>query len=239
MSSGVPNLANFQIFTQNVAGISQAYLPLTSPQYQHAFDQATNIVLKDLAQARSAPTSYSIIELATYNLGVHLIIEFAIDQSFPVSAAAWAAGLVTITTPTINTVQVGDRIAVSGISPYAYDNAPIDPGSQVAAFVVNSVINMTNFNYPLSPNPGTAILAANAAVSELYFTIARARLKINEFAPGIITSTSDLTTSAGLLNPKFMQALTLENLQLLKTSWGRAYMSIAQKYGPTIWGLTS
>jgi len=231
---GPPSLTNFQAFVQNVVGISAAYLPLSSPQYQHAFDQAMNIVNADIGSVLSVSTSFSVIELATYNLGAHLLIEFAQDVSWSIFAASWSVGLATITTSVANTVQVGDMIGISGVSPYAYDNAPGEP----PAFVVNSVIDSQNFNYPLSPNPGAAIIAANALVSEMYFVNARWRLQMAAFSPGVVTSAGDLSTSAGLLNPEFMSGLTLEDLNLLKTSYGRAYLSIAQKYGPTIWGLS-
>jgi hypothetical protein len=252
-----PQLADFQAFVQSAAGISPNYLPLDSPQYIHAFDEARNIVNYALHAAWYYRTSWSPYSLAVLNLGTHLLIEYALDVSWAIQAASWTNGLVTITTTAANTIQAGDRVAIAGISPYAYDNAPIDPGSQTAAWIVNAIVDAQNFNYALQPNPGTASLPptsaiggfsigqsavagyiVGASVTQQYFTIARARLGINQFSPGVITSTSDLTTSAGLLNPKFMQNLTLENLQLLKTSFGRAYLGIAMKYGPTVWGLS-
>jgi hypothetical protein len=232
-----PQLADLQAFVQSAAGIPVAYLPLDSPQYQYALNQALAIVNQTLQAVPYQQGSWSTYSLAVLNLATHLILEYAIDQSWLISAASWAAGLVQITTAVPNTIQVGDRVAVSGISPYAYDNAPVDPGSQVPCWTVNSVLDASDFNYPVGDNPGTAILAANATVSECYFQIARARLRLNDFAPGIISSTGDLSTSASLLNQEYMRTLTLENIQLLKTSWGRAYLSIAMKYG-TIWGLT-
>jgi len=71
-----------------------------------------------------------------------------------------------------------------------------------------------------------------------YFKDLRESLGINKFAPGVVSSTGDSGTSTSLLNPEFMKTLTLANLQQIKDPWGRAYLMIAQDYGPTIWGLS-
>jgi hypothetical protein len=57
------------------------------------------------------------------------------------------------------------------------------------------------------------------------------------FAPGVPSSTGDQGTSVGLLNPEWMQTLTIQDLQTLRTPWGREYMAFAQSYG-NLWGLS-
>jgi hypothetical protein len=71
-----------------------------------------------------------------------------------------------------------------------------------------------------------------------YFSDLRASLGIHKFQSGVVSGTGDGGTSVSLLNPEFMRNLTLANLQQLKDPWGRAYLAIAQDYGPTIWGLS-
>ena len=71
-----------------------------------------------------------------------------------------------------------------------------------------------------------------------YFAKLREKLGIDEFTPGVVSSTGDSSTSESLLNPDFMKGLTLANLAQLKDPWGRAYLQIAQRAGPTIWGLS-
>lgn len=71
----------------------------------------------------------------------------------------------------------------------------------------------------------------------MYFMDARASMKIASFTPGVVSAASDEATSDSLLNPEFMQMLTMANLQNLKTPWGRAYMGFAQSLG-TLWGLS-
>jgi hypothetical protein len=69
------------------------------------------------------------------------------------------------------------------------------------------------------------------------FADIRTAYKINSFVPGIVSSTSDNGTSTSLATPDFFKDLTLSDLHLMKTPYGRAYLSIAQKAG-YLWGIT-
>ncbi len=71
-----------------------------------------------------------------------------------------------------------------------------------------------------------------------YWTFMRSKYNINDFAAGVVSSTSDEGTSATLEVPDTLKQLQLDQLQNLKTPWGRRYLAIAQKYGPTPWGLS-
>lgn len=73
---------------------------------------------------------------------------------------------------------------------------------------------------------------------QCYFTDLRKELNINGFVSGIVQSASDESTSVSLVVMEAAKEFTLMNLQQLKTPWGRAYLGIAQSYGPTTWGLT-
>lgn len=214
-------------------GIGTNYLPSDSPFLQHSFDHSLDEVNLDLAVAAAQQTSWSIYELAVYNLGAHLLIEFATDVSYPITAMSWANGLVTGTTDGAHEMLPGDQVKVIAVSPLAY-SGPNPPGY----LVVTDVPDNTHFGYHIARNPGTAVILPGAVVQEQFFANIRRAFKINQFVPGMVASTSDLTTSVGLDNPDFMKHLTLEQLQLIKTPWGRRYLEIAQKYGPTIWGLT-
>ena len=70
-----------------------------------------------------------------------------------------------------------------------------------------------------------------------YWAYLRYDMKLSSFTPGVVASTSDDGTSTSLLNPDFMKTLSMTDVQLVKTPWGRAYMSIAQQYGQ-LWGLS-
>lgn len=227
------SITDFITFVQSVMGISANYLPITSPQLTYALNYALNETNCSLAQLCARPGSWTLYQTAVLNLAGALLIEHAQDQSWPITAASWTYGSITVTTPA-NTIIVGDQVLISGVSPIQYSAVP--EGQR--AVTVYSVLSTTQFQYLLAPNPGPAIIGPNAAVTEQFFATARRNFKLTDFSPGIVTSANDLSTGVGLLNQGFFSGLTLENLQLAKTPWGRTYMSIAQNYGPTIWGLT-
>lgn len=70
-----------------------------------------------------------------------------------------------------------------------------------------------------------------------YFEDLRKSYNIGAFAPGVVTSASDSSTSTGLQPIESMKNLTLANLQNMKTPYGRTYLGYAQSYG-TLWGLS-
>lgn len=70
-----------------------------------------------------------------------------------------------------------------------------------------------------------------------FFKQLRANFKINTFSPGVVAQTSDQGTAVDLLNPESMESFTLQDLQYLKTPYGRQYMAFAHMYGPNIWGV--
>jgi hypothetical protein len=71
-----------------------------------------------------------------------------------------------------------------------------------------------------------------------YFQYLREKFKVDSFVPGVVTFSSDVTTSVSFSVPDWFKNMTMGDLQTLKTPWGRTYMAIAQQYGPTIVDLT-
>ena len=122
-------------------------------------------------------------------------------------------------------------------------------GSAVQTVAYNVAIALVNRSLCILPNGIYALAVYNLAGSQLiqfaqdqtgrdYFTKLRAQLKVNEFVPGVVGSTSDQGSATGLLNQEFMKTLTMQNLQNLKDPYGRQYLAFAQDYGPTIVGLS-
>jgi hypothetical protein len=72
---------------------------------------------------------------------------------------------------------------------------------------------------------------------DTYWSDLRSKLGINNFVPGMVTSSSDQGTSTSLTLPDFFKNLTLGDLQQMKTPWGRMYLQIAQSWG-TVWGIS-
>jgi hypothetical protein len=103
-------------------------------------------------------------------------------------------------------------------SPLVYTNAVYNFGG-------NMLCNIAQDNPNLPPPNNT------------YWQDLRTNLGINNFIPGFINAANDEDTSAALLVPLNLQNLTLADLQMLKTPWGRAYLAIAQSVG-SMWGLT-
>jgi hypothetical protein len=107
-------------------------------------------------------------------------------------------------------------------SPLIYTNAVYNFGGNM---LVNIAQDDPNAQPPLTPPNDT------------YWADLRTSLNINSFVPGLINATNDEDTSAALVVPLNLQNLTLADLQMLKTPWGRAYLAIAQSVG-SMWGLT-
>lgn len=71
-----------------------------------------------------------------------------------------------------------------------------------------------------------------------YFAEARAKWNLLGYIGGTIQSTGDQGTSQSMVVPEAAETFTLEDLQLIKTPWGRAYLQLAQKLGPSLFGIT-
>jgi len=122
-------------------------------------------------------------------------------------------------------------------SPYITDayNAAIDVVNDYIASVSSTMYDNAVYNY------GTDYLLnwAPDQSGQTYFADVRSKnnLNLTGFAAGVIESASDEGTSESLHVPESFDNLMIGDLQLLKTPYGRAYLAIAQKFGP-LWGLT-
>lgn len=212
-------------------GIAPEFLPDGSPYLTYSLDHALNIVLLELATVCSTPGAWTVYEVATYNLAGQLLLETCPDQTYAVTGASWTGNLVTLTTAP-SAITPGVSVAVNGISA-----AGATPTGYNGIFTVGGA-SSTQLVYALAPNPGIATTSAASTVSEQFFFKARQGFKLAAFFPGVVASAADNGTSAGIDNPDFMSGLTLNDLQLLKTPYGRTYLAIAQRWGPSVWGLT-
>ncbi|EDE6352142.1 hypothetical protein [Salmonella enterica] len=73
--------------------------------------------------------------------------------------------------------------------------------------------------------------------SEVAFGPVREKLGINNFTAGVISASSDESTSQTRVVSDALKNLSLADLQQLKDPYGRWYLAIAQQYGD-LWGLT-
>ena len=69
-----------------------------------------------------------------------------------------------------------------------------------------------------------------------YFEYLRQNFGLNSFLPGIVTATYDQGTGTSLLVPEGLKNLTIADLALTKTPWGRTYLGLAMAWNRP-WGL--
>lgn len=154
------------------------------------------------------------------------------------NAFAWVASNTATTlnfaSPLTNPVAANDA--------YLLMNGFIAITLKVAQEIVNDVLNLASpLLYTLAVYNLAADRLINFAVdqtNQTYFDDQRKNLNIMMPSVGVVSGSSDESTSTSLLNPEAMKTFTLQDLQTLKTFYGRTYMSYAQMYGPDIWGIS-
>jgi hypothetical protein len=70
------------------------------------------------------------------------------------------------------------------------------------------------------------------------FTTMRKSFNLLLQSVGVVQATSDAGTSTTIAVSDALKQLTLTDLGFMKTPWGREYLSFAQDYGPSVWGLS-
>ena len=69
---------------------------------------------------------------------------------------------------------------------------------------------------------------------QTFFASQRTAFNMLAFKAGPVISTADQSTSTTLLAPDFLKGLTIGQLGLLNTPWGREYLDYSEMYGPNI-----
>jgi hypothetical protein len=128
------------------------------------------------------------------------------------------------------------------------DSLYIPASLNFAKMVVNRKMQVVPSPDPAYPNLYTIAvynLAGDRLVNfatdqegETVFADLRSKCNLSGFVSGVISASSDETTSQSLVVAKAMETLTFFDLQTMKTPWGRAYMGFAQQMGPTDWGMS-
>jgi hypothetical protein len=73
---------------------------------------------------------------------------------------------------------------------------------------------------------------------QTFFADQRAAFKLLSFKAGPVGASADQATSQTLVTPDFLKGLTMGDLDLLLTPWGREYLDYSQAYGPNIVGVS-
>lgn len=130
------------------------------------------------------------------------------------------------------------------------DNSPvISTAYDIATELVNLAINdasSTIYTYAVYNLGSSNVLnyGQDAVGAPLYqdglpfFAYVRKKWNLLDPVFGIVQSSGDEGTSNSLVVPEAMKNLTLADLQYLKDPYGRQYLAFAQKFGPTVFGMT-
>lgn len=73
---------------------------------------------------------------------------------------------------------------------------------------------------------------------QTFFSDQRKAFNLLSFKAGPVASSADQATSNTLATPDFLKGLTMGDLDLLLTPWGREYLDYSQAYGPSIVGIS-
>lgn len=73
---------------------------------------------------------------------------------------------------------------------------------------------------------------------QTFFADQRKAFNLLSFKAGPVGASADQATSQTLVTPDFLKGLTMGDLDLLLTPWGREYLDYSQAYGPSIVGVS-
>ena len=122
------------------------------------------------------------------------------------------------------------------------DNSPvIEQSYAIAIDTVSLIIQQASGNiYDIAVYNLAGDLLINYAEDQptyTFFEDLRTKYGCNGFTSGVVSSSSDASTSQSLAVPTPLNDLTISDLQRLKTKYGRTYLEIAQRYSMS-WGLS-
>ena len=107
------------------------------------------------------------------------------------------------------------------------------PGPQIGAGLAGYAGSYVMATYNLGLHQ---LLKVAQDVSGNFFATARQTYGLTSPKVGVVMASEDQGTSQTLVVPEFFSRLTLSDLDLMKTPYGREYLSYAQMYGSTIVG---
>ena len=152
---------------------------------------------------------------------------FAGFQSFMTNVMQVPTGAV----PALSQQQFAYDLACYMVSDLLSQVQPTSPPVALASLYDTAVYNLAGHYLVVFTTDQPGETPAN------YWSSLRDTLGLNAFAPGIIMSASNDSSSASYTVMEFAKNLTADQLQMLKTPWGQLYLSLAQSVS-TVWGLS-
>lgn len=214
-----PNLADYASFLANVVGVPPAGKAQVFPSAAGSVTGATSSSLTDANQTwTNGQWNGCTVYDSTLNLSAVVTGTTANTVTFAALTQAPAVGDAYLILQPI--VAISLNIAMRTVN--SAINA-VDPATYTLAVYNLAADRLINF---APDQPG-----------QTFFQDARAKFQLARPTIGVVSGTSDNGTSASLLNPEWMRKMTLQDLETLRTPYGRAYIGIAQAYGPNVWQL--
>jgi hypothetical protein len=125
------------------------------------------------------------------------------------------------------------NVAFMTVNPLLGVGVSVPPAANTWSIYALAVYNLGGdrlINYAPDTPPSTYFKTLRGPAPEGY--------GINNFVAGVVSAAADEATSNTLLVPDAFKGLTIADLQKLKTPFGIEYLSLAQQWGPSVWGLT-
>lgn len=214
-----PNLADFTSFVYG-SGVPVSALPTDSPWISYAFKRALDLTP---AYPTVAGLEYTV---ATYNCGLHFLIEIAPDQN-AVATGSFDSGTMSVTD-----VGSGTILPSQVIQGLTAGEAPL---------TVMSYGTGTGGNGDYAVSLDSTISSATFTLAGTYFAKLRGPapggFALNSLIPGVVVAAGDQGTSGSFVVPESLKNLTVNDLQFLQTPYGRNFIGYCQDFGP-LWGLS-
>lgn len=251
MNPLVPNLADYRAFVYGLV------LPAKSPPYPYpAFPYAAGTVsggtvasLTDISANWIANQWIGCVVFdVTQCWGGIVISNTPTEADFIVSAGS--VSLIDSSGAFVTDAggyDIGATGNTAGLSPapgdqYIIVQASLSESLAIALAEVNEFIKIAS---PLMYTKAVYNLAADRLINfgvdvqgQTLLADARKKFDLLDLNVGVVNSASDQGTSGSYVIPEQMQTFTMNELQLMKTPFGRAYLSIAQSYGSTLFGIS-
>ena len=212
-----PNLTDYVSFLSGVVGIPIEFLPTL------------------LGTATDGTTAYLVDSTQNWNP----------DQWDGYTVTDLTQGLSTdVATSSTDTLSFVDSLSAPVIAGDEYLITPqvVPMSLSIALEIVNPALACASaMMYGLAVYNLATDRLINYAVDQpgqTWFIDKRKEFRLADARVGVVASASNGETSMSYLNPEQMKLFTLQDLETLKTEWGRRYMGIAQKYGLSIWGIS-
>jgi len=233
----VPNLTDFLTYAID-QGVPSADLPPWSPYPAYALNYAQEVALPGAPRMGSPnvalPGPYV---MAVYNLALHQLIMTCPDQVaravFSVTITNGGSGYTTAPTVTFSAAPTGGTTAAGTAVLTGDAVTSVDITTTGAGYTAAPTVT---FSAPASGTTATGTTTLTTA--QTFFVNYRKINNLLSFQSGVVLGSGDQNTSNTLVVPELYRKLPLYAQDLLRTLWGRQYLSYAQTYGPTIVGIS-